>query len=83
MYAATTKDEGNAADGVFQQPAKTVFHGLIRANRNAQFAGNALNPLKDTSILVSGHPMPSSADTDAGCTVCAAVLMPFDILSKD
>ncbi|HYA90468.1 MAG TPA: hypothetical protein VEK32_03110 [Thermodesulfobacteriota bacterium] len=22
MYAATTKDEGNAADGVFQEPVK-------------------------------------------------------------
>jgi hypothetical protein len=33
MYAATTKDEGNAAVGIFQQPADRVF--MVYYNRKA------------------------------------------------
>ena len=62
---------------------KEDFHGLIRTDWDAQFAGDALVPFKgDLHIRPLDIQCLRGTDTDAGCAVGTAILMPFDVLRQ-
>ena len=62
---------------------KEDFHGLIRTDWDAQFAGDALVPFKgDFHIRPLDIQCLCGTDADAGRAVGTTILMPFDVLSQ-